>query len=36
MKTKIEAPEGEPFIDMEREFDAPAGSSTGPTSTRSW
>lgn len=24
MKTKISAPEGQPFIDMEREFDAPA------------
>ena len=24
MKTKITAPEGQPFIDMEREFDAPA------------
>ena len=24
MKTKIDAPAGEPFIDMEREFDAPA------------
>ena len=24
MKTKISAPEGQPFVDMEREFDAPA------------
>ena len=24
MKTRIDAPEGQPFIDMEREFDAPA------------
>ncbi len=24
MKTRIEAPAGEPFVDMEREFDAPA------------
>ncbi len=24
MKTKISAPEGQPYVDMEREFDAPA------------